>query len=127
MSVFICRRIFYASKEVSEVKTLFASAIIAMTLAAGTIGASAAGASTPSPTGKAYGFHAFFKKTITMETHRGWLVVCMNGHAKPWLRSAHAANALAAAQSHRPSQAQGAGRPQGTTQGESGAVTFTCQ
>lgn len=106
-------------------KTLFASAIIAMTLAVGTIGASAAGAApTPSPTGKAYGFHAFFKKDITMKTHRGWLVACLNGHAHPWLRAEHAAKALAAAQSHRPSQAQGAGRPQ--TAGQSGQVTFTC-
>lgn len=107
-------------------KTLLAIAIIAMTLAAGTIGAAAAGASTPSPTGKAYGFHAFFKKDITMKTHQGWLVACLNGHAQPWLRAAHAAKARAAAQSHRPAQAQGTGQSQGTTRGQSAAVTFSC-
>ncbi|HYY46794.1 MAG TPA: hypothetical protein VE951_07020 [Candidatus Angelobacter sp.] len=107
----------------SELKTLFATVMIAATLAAGTIGAAAAG-TTPSPAGKAYGFHAFFKKDITMKTHRGWLVVCANGHAQPWLRAAHAAKALEAAKSHRPAQAQG--KSQGNPQGQSAAVTFTC-
>jgi hypothetical protein len=82
---------------VSELKTLFASAIIAGVLAIGTVGASAAGpAATPSPAGKAYGFHAFFKQDITMKTHRGWLVVCSlkNPNAQPWLRAAHAAKGL---------------------------------
>jgi hypothetical protein len=112
---------------VSELKTLFASAIMAAVLASGTVAASAAGpAATPSPAGKAYGFHAFFKQDITMKTHRGWLVVCSlkNANAQPWLRAAHAAKALAAAQSHRP--AQSLGKSQGKSQGQSAATTFTC-
>ena len=115
------------AKEVSELKTLFASAIIAAILAAGTVSAAAAGATaSPSPAGKAYGFHAFFNKDITMKAHRGWLVVCSlkNDKAQPWLRSAHAAKALAAAQSHRPTQSQG--KSQGQSQGQSDAVTFSC-
>ncbi len=109
-------------------KTLFASVIIAATLAAGTVGAAAAGA-TPSPSGKAFGykaFHTLFKADIADKTHRGWLVVCLNGHAHPWLRAAHAAKALAAAQSHRPTQSQGAAQSQGTTRGQSATVTFSC-
>jgi len=110
-------------------KTLFASAIIAAVLAVGTVSASAAGpAATPSPAGKAYGFHAFFKQSISTNQHRGWLVVCSlkNDKAQPWLRAAHAAQALEAAKAHRPAQAQGATRSQGKSQGQSAAVTFSC-
>ena len=94
-------------------KTLLASVIIGATLAAGTVGAAAAGATpsaTPSPTGKAFGFHAFFAKDITMKTHRGWLVVCLNGHAHPWLRSAHALKSQAALHAHG-TRGQSAGLP----------------
>ncbi len=107
-------------------KTLFASAIIAMTLAAGTIGAAAAGSPTPSPTGKAYGFHAFFKKDITLKTHRGWMVVCLNGHAQPWLRSAHDAKSQGATRSQGAGKSQGANKSQDATQGQSAAIKFSC-
>ncbi len=93
-------------------RKLLATATVAATLAAGSIGAAAAGA-TPSPSGNAYGFKAFhtvFTADIAEKTkHRGWLVVCLNGHAHPWLKSGHA-NAHAKAKAH----------------GQSAAVQFSC-
>lgn len=87
-------------------KKLLATALVSIGVLAGTAGANAAGttaapttglagtkAPAPSPAGKAYGFHAFFGQDVTMRTHRGWLVVCLNGHAHPWLKShGHASN-----------------------------------
>ena len=79
-------------------RKLLAAALVSIGVLAGTAVANAAGttaAPTPSPAGKAYGFHAFFGKDVTMRTHRGWLVVCLNGHAHPWLKGAghgHGAN-----------------------------------
>lgn len=89
---------------------LLATALVSLGVLAGTVGATAAGttpAATPSPAGKAYGFHAFFAKDITMRQHRGWLVVCLNGHAHPWLKAAG-----------HDSSSNG--------KGQSGRATFTC-